>query len=130
MNIFNELLKISDADFAMKEKPSLPNSINSDQLREVVQEKEAEILTEILEAKRERTQMIKKAKQKAKLLYQEKFEEFEAKIKATEEKLQARINEIMQMLERREKAYLEQMEEYWKQRKEKALNTSLKRILP
>ncbi|MFX0198794.1 MAG: hypothetical protein ACFFCW_21955 [Candidatus Hodarchaeota archaeon] len=114
----------------MKEKPFLPNSINSDQLREVVQEKEAEILTEILEAKRERTQMIKKAKKKAKLLYQEKFEEFEAKIKATEEKLQARINEIMQMLERREKAYLEQMEEYWKQRKEKALNTCLKRILP
>ncbi|MFQ5819244.1 MAG: hypothetical protein ACE5I5_04590 [Candidatus Heimdallarchaeota archaeon] len=114
----------------MKEKPSLPDSINSDKLREVVQEKEAEILTEILDAKRKRTQMIKKAKKKAELLYQEKLEEFEAKIKATEEKLQTRINEIMQMLERREHEYLEQMEEYWKQRKEEALNTSLKRILP
>lgn len=114
----------------MKEKSSIPNSIHSDQLREVVQEKEAEILTEILEAKRQRTQMIKKAKKKAKLLYQEKLEEFEAKILAKEEKLQVRINEIMQMLEQQEKEYLEQMDEFWNKHKEKALKTSLKRILP
>ncbi|MFQ6125293.1 MAG: hypothetical protein ACE5R6_11915 [Candidatus Heimdallarchaeota archaeon] len=114
----------------MTEKPSLPESIPSDQLREVVQEKEAEILTEILDAKRKRTQMIKKAKKEAELLYQEKLEAIEEKIKAEEEKLQTRMNEIMEMLEQREHEYLEQMEEFWKQRKEKVLNMGLKRILP
>ena len=114
----------------MNENTSSLDSVETDKLRKLVQEKEAEILTEILATKQKRAQMIKKAREKAKILYKEKLEQLEAKIKALEEKLHIQMSEIMQMLERREQEFLDQMEECWEQHKDEALKKCLKRILP